>query len=105
MSFALEPHDGLVKLTLVHDQLPSQQAANEFREGWPPILSSLKTFLETGKPLPLQLGLSLVHHMYCIVCHLLALKGEQMTHDTVSVPRCRTSWVGCPVGQGQAKAL
>jgi len=42
----------MVKLTLVHDQLPDEQTAVQFREGWSPILSSLKTFLETGKPLP-----------------------------------------------------
>ncbi len=42
----------MVKLTLVHDELPDEQAAREFREGWAPILSSLKTFLESGKPLP-----------------------------------------------------
>ncbi len=48
----MESHDRMVKLTLVHDQLPDAQAAKEFREGWSPILSSLKTFLETSKPLP-----------------------------------------------------
>ncbi len=52
MSFTLEAHEGMVKLTLVHDELPDKQAAQDFREGWSPILSSLKTMLETGKPLP-----------------------------------------------------
>lgn len=52
VSFTLEPHEALVKLTLVHDELPDEQAAKDFREGWAPILSSLKTFLESGKPLP-----------------------------------------------------
>lgn len=53
VSFTLEPTpEGLVKLTLLHDELPSQEMADGFREGWAPILSSLKTFLETGKPLP-----------------------------------------------------
>lgn len=52
VSFAIEPHEGMVKLTLVHDELPSKQVAEGFREGWSPILSSLKTFLESGKPLP-----------------------------------------------------
>ncbi len=42
----------MVKLTLVHDELPNEQAAEGFREGWSPILSSLKTFLESDKPLP-----------------------------------------------------
>lgn len=52
VSFTLEPHEGQVKLTLVHDRLPDEETADGFREGWSPILSSLKTFLETGKPLP-----------------------------------------------------
>jgi uncharacterized protein YndB with AHSA1/START domain len=53
VTFTLEPQDvGAVKLTLVHDELPDEQTAVGFREGWSPILSSLKTFLETGKPLP-----------------------------------------------------
>ncbi len=52
VSFTIEPHEGMVKLTLVHDELPSEEAAEGFREGWSPILSSLKTFLESGKPLP-----------------------------------------------------
>ncbi len=52
VSFTIEPHEGMVKLTLVHDELPNEEAAEGFREGWSPILSSLKTFLESGKPLP-----------------------------------------------------
>jgi uncharacterized protein YndB with AHSA1/START domain len=52
VTFTLEPQESLVKLTLVHDELPDWETANSFREGWSPILSSLKTFLETGKPLP-----------------------------------------------------
>ena len=52
VSFTIEPFEGMVKLTLVHDDLPSEEVAEGFREGWSPILSSLKTFLESGKPLP-----------------------------------------------------
>ncbi len=52
VSFTIESHEGMVKLTLVHDELPDEHAARDFREGWAPILSSLKTLLETGKPLP-----------------------------------------------------
>ena len=43
-------------MTNVLRQHAEQQFAEEiaagFREGWAPILSSLKTFLESGKPLP-----------------------------------------------------
>jgi uncharacterized protein YndB with AHSA1/START domain len=52
VSFTIEAYEGLVKLTLLHDQLADEEMAAGFREGWSPILSSLKTFLETGKPLP-----------------------------------------------------
>jgi uncharacterized protein YndB with AHSA1/START domain len=52
VSFTIEAHEGMVKLTLVHDELPDEETAIGFREGWAPILSSLKTMLETGKPLP-----------------------------------------------------
>lgn len=52
VAFTLEPYEGMVKLTLVHDELPSEEMAAGFREGWAPILSSLKTFLETGAPMP-----------------------------------------------------
>lgn len=52
VSFTLEPQEGMVKLTLIHDELPDEQTAKDFREGWAPILSSLKTWLESGRPLP-----------------------------------------------------
>jgi uncharacterized protein YndB with AHSA1/START domain len=52
VAFTLEAHGSLVKLTLVHDELRDEETADAFREGWAPILSSLKTFLETGRPLP-----------------------------------------------------
>ncbi|HEV7668555.1 MAG TPA: SRPBCC family protein [Thermoanaerobaculia bacterium] len=52
VSFGIESLPGMVKFTLIHDQLPDQEMANAFREGWAPILSSLKTFLETGEPMP-----------------------------------------------------
>lgn len=45
--------DRLVKLTVAHDDLakdPSMLAG--VSGGWPSILSNLKTFLETGHPLP-----------------------------------------------------
>jgi uncharacterized protein YndB with AHSA1/START domain len=52
VTFTIEPLEGMVKLKLVHDDLVSEEMAEGFREGWAPILSSLKTFLESGKPLP-----------------------------------------------------
>ena len=54
VTFSIEPRDEAVKLTLIHDELMSDELAIAFREGWSPILSSLKTFLETGRPLPVR---------------------------------------------------
>lgn len=56
VTFIIDTRDGLVKLTLIHDEMPNEEMAEAFREGWAPILSSLKTYLESGKPLPLRMG-------------------------------------------------
>ena len=53
VSFELEPVGETVKLTVVHDDFePGSTAATMVSNGWPPLLSSLKTLLETGEPLP-----------------------------------------------------
>jgi len=53
VSFDLEEAGELVKLTVVHDDFdPGSTAATMVRNGWPVFLSSLKTLLETGEPLP-----------------------------------------------------
>ena len=52
VTFTLEPYEGQVKLTLVHDRLANQEEFEHFRDGWAPIFSSLKTLLEVGVPLP-----------------------------------------------------
>ena len=50
-TFELEPADELVKLTVLHE---IDQTGSKFIEavsgGWPMILSSLKSLLETGQP-------------------------------------------------------
>jgi uncharacterized protein YndB with AHSA1/START domain/DNA-binding transcriptional ArsR family regulator len=52
-TFELEPAGELVKLTVVHDGLdPAGVVASMISRGWPIVLSSLKTLLETGDPLP-----------------------------------------------------
>jgi uncharacterized protein YndB with AHSA1/START domain/DNA-binding transcriptional ArsR family regulator len=54
VTFDIEPVDGLVKLTVTHDAFdPSSVILEGVSGGWPPILSSLKTLLETGEPLAL----------------------------------------------------
>jgi uncharacterized protein YndB with AHSA1/START domain/DNA-binding transcriptional ArsR family regulator len=49
VTFDLEPHGHLVKLTVVHDAGPV--VGSMVGQGWPRVLSSLKTLLETGEPL------------------------------------------------------
>jgi uncharacterized protein YndB with AHSA1/START domain len=46
--------DRVCKLTLVHDDFASEtRTFKSVGSGWPPILSSLKSLLETGEPLPI----------------------------------------------------
>lgn len=53
VTFEIEPLGELVKLTVVHDGFgPDSKMLAGVREGWPAILSSLKTLLETGEILP-----------------------------------------------------
>ncbi len=53
VAFDIEPIGDLVKLTVVHDNFePGSTAATMVQNGWPVFLSSLKTLLETGEPLP-----------------------------------------------------
>ena len=55
VTFDIEPAGGVVKLTLTHrDFLPDSATHETTRHGWPAILSSLKSLLETGQPLPFQ---------------------------------------------------
>jgi len=52
VTFDIEETDMGLKLTLVHDQFESEtDTYKEIIEGWPYIISGLKTVLETGKPL------------------------------------------------------
>jgi uncharacterized protein YndB with AHSA1/START domain len=55
VTFEIEPAgDGVVKLTVIHDGFaPGSTAAEMVSVGWPAVLASLKTLLETGAPLPL----------------------------------------------------
>jgi DNA-binding transcriptional ArsR family regulator/uncharacterized protein YndB with AHSA1/START domain len=51
VAFAIEAADGLVKLTVVHDGFePGSIVLESVSEGWPMIISGLKTMLETGSP-------------------------------------------------------
>jgi len=53
VAFDIEAVGETVKLTVVHDELqPGSIVATMVRNGWPAVLSSLKTLLETGEALP-----------------------------------------------------
>jgi uncharacterized protein YndB with AHSA1/START domain len=53
VTFELEPMRGVVRLTVTHDLLePGSEMLEGITEGWPKVLSSLKTLLESGRPLP-----------------------------------------------------
>jgi len=52
VEYTLEQLDGSVKLTMLHDHFPQTSAVHRAcSNGWPMVLSGLKTLLETGKPL------------------------------------------------------
>jgi uncharacterized protein YndB with AHSA1/START domain len=54
VSFAIEPHkDGVTRLTVTHAELePGSDMERGITEGWPIVLASLKSWLETGKAIP-----------------------------------------------------
>jgi uncharacterized protein YndB with AHSA1/START domain/DNA-binding transcriptional ArsR family regulator len=53
VTFELEPQGDLVKLTVVHDGFePDSVMVTMVSNGWPRVLSSLKTLLETGDAVP-----------------------------------------------------
>lgn len=52
VTFDLEPTGSAVRLTVTHDDLePDGTLINGISGGWPAIISSLKTLLESGEPL------------------------------------------------------
>ena len=53
VTVALDENSGVVRLTVVHDDFARESKVfPACRQGWPMILSNLKTLLETGTPLP-----------------------------------------------------
>lgn len=54
VTFDIEPQDDMVKLTVTHDELqPDSGMLKGISKGWPLVLSSMKSFLETGKGMDL----------------------------------------------------
>src|SRR5690349_12270624 len=50
VTFEIEQHSDQVKLTITHDEFPiGSEVFTHISRGWPHVLSSLKSYLETGK--------------------------------------------------------
>ena len=53
VTFELEPIEDMVRLTVTHEELGAgSEMLQKITAGWPRVLSSLKSLLETGQPLP-----------------------------------------------------
>jgi uncharacterized protein YndB with AHSA1/START domain len=54
VTFEIEIAHGVTKLVTTHEGFPANSKLfPRISEGWPAVLSSLKTLLESGKPIPL----------------------------------------------------
>jgi uncharacterized protein YndB with AHSA1/START domain len=57
VTFAIEPVGDMVRLTITHDDLEAgSEMERKISDGWPRVLSSLKSLLETGRPLKTWAG-------------------------------------------------
>ena len=55
--FTLEKHGNLVKLTLTHENfVPGSELLDGISKGWPAILASLKSLMETGTALAIPIA-------------------------------------------------
>ncbi|WP_425388276.1 ArsR/SmtB family transcription factor [Amycolatopsis taiwanensis] len=52
VTFVVEPHQDIVRLTVTHEKLANAQAFADISDGWPAVLANLKSLLETGEVLP-----------------------------------------------------
>jgi uncharacterized protein YndB with AHSA1/START domain len=52
VTFEIEPVADMARLTVTHDELEAgSEMLRKISQGWPRVLSSLKSLLETGRPL------------------------------------------------------
>jgi uncharacterized protein YndB with AHSA1/START domain len=57
VTFDIEPRGAVVKLTVTHDNLDERgKTLRDISGGWPMVIASLKSILETGRPLPENLA-------------------------------------------------
>lgn len=52
VAIELEPHHHIVRIAVTHDRLASDAERDVLAAGWAAVLSNLKSYLETGSPLP-----------------------------------------------------
>lgn len=52
VTFLVEPHHDIVRLTVTHENLPNEAMLRGISAGWPAVLANLKSLLETGEVLP-----------------------------------------------------
>lgn len=52
VTFDIRPHEDIVRLTVTHEDLRDEEERAAVADGWPAVLSNLKSLLETGGPLP-----------------------------------------------------
>ena len=52
VTFTIEPHQDIVRLTVRHENLPTQADYEAISGGWPAVMANLKSLLETGDVLP-----------------------------------------------------
>ncbi len=52
VTFDIEPYGDIVRLTVTHENLPSQADYEAVSAGWPAVFANLKSLLETGHVLP-----------------------------------------------------
>lgn len=52
VTFDVEPHQDIVRLTVTHEKLPDLEMLGGISQGWPAVLANLKSLLETGDVLP-----------------------------------------------------
>ena len=52
VTFTIERHQDIVRLTVRHENLPTEADREAIAAGWPAVLANLKSLLETGDVLP-----------------------------------------------------
>jgi uncharacterized protein YndB with AHSA1/START domain len=66
VTFDIEPHGTVVRLTVTHDDLDEDgKTLRDISGGWPMVIASLKSVLETGRPLPVDLPSSVRKEAAC----------------------------------------